>query len=68
MTEQKKESLIASIEDSARIIETEIGYETVTFVLLKYGADCIEEIYSGDLWDVFNEMDAIAADLRYGNE
>ncbi len=64
MTEQKKESLIASIEDSARIIETEIGYETVAFVLSKYGGDCIEEIYSGDLWDVFNEMDAIVADLR----
>lgn len=64
MTRDERNNWIANIENTASFIETEIGAETVDFVLGKYGAKSVEQISSSDLPDVFNELYAIEADLR----
>lgn len=64
MTRDERKNWIANIENTASFIETEIGAETVDFVLGKYGAKSVEQISSSDLPDVFNELYAIEADLR----
>ena len=66
MEKQEREDWLINIENTASFIETEIGAETVNFVLAKYGADSIGQIASSDLFDVFNELYAIEADLRSG--
>lgn len=66
MTRTERENWIANIENTASFIETEIGSETVNFVLEKYGAKSVEQIASSDLSEVFSELYAIEADLRSG--
>lgn len=66
MTKDERNNWIVNIENTASFIESEIGAETVNFVLEKYGAKSIEQIASSDLSDVFNELYAIEADLRPG--
>lgn len=66
MTKSERENWIANIENAASFIETEIGVETVNFVLAKYSADSIGQIASSQLSDVFNELYAIEVDLRSG--
>ena len=55
---------IASIEDSASVIESEIGTETVDFVFRKFGANSVEDLNPADLPEVFSELYAIEAGLR----
>ena len=57
---------ITNIENTASFIESEIGAETVDFVLKKYGAKSIDQIASSDLAEVYSELYAIEADLRSG--
>lgn len=66
MTRDERSNWIANIENTASFIASEIGAETVDFVLEKYGAKSIEQIASSDLSDVFSELYAIEADLRSG--
>ena len=66
MTKSERENWIANIENAASFIETEIGVETVNFVLAKYSADSIGQIASSHLSGVFNELYAIEVDLRSG--
>ena len=40
---------IASIEESASVIESEIGTETVDFVFRKFGANSVEDLNPADL-------------------
>jgi hypothetical protein len=55
---------IASIEESASVIGSEIGSETVDFVFRKFGANSVEDLNPADLSEVFSELYAIEADLR----
>lgn len=66
MTEFERENLIISIENSAAYIASENKQETVDFILAKYGAESIGQISDCYLSEVFNELDAIEADLRSG--
>ncbi len=66
MTRDERSNWIANIDNTATFIESEIGAETVNFVLGKYGAASIEQIASSDLSEVFSELYAIEADLRSG--
>lgn len=64
MTSISNSDYIASIEESASIICSEIGPEVVDSVFQRYGAQCVEDLNSADLPDVFSELYAIEADLR----
>lgn len=66
MTKAERANWIANIENTASFIESEIGTETVDFVLEKYRVKTIEQIASSDLSGVFSELYAIEADLRSG--
>ena len=66
MTRAERENWIINIDNTASFVESEIGTETVKFVLEKYGVASIEQIASFDLSDVFSELYAIEADLRSG--
>ena len=63
MTKSERTNWIANIENTASFIESEIGAETVDFVLKKYGAKSIDQIASSE---VYSELYAIEADLRSG--
>ena len=64
MTRAERENWIMNIENTADFIASEIGSETVDFVLGKYGARSVEDISDSDLSEVFSELYAIEADLR----
>lgn len=64
MTSISNSDYIASIEESASIICSEIGPEAVDSVFQRYGAQCVEDLNPADLPDVFSELYAIEADLR----
>lgn len=64
MTSISNSDYIASIEESASIICSEIGPEVVDSVFQRYGAQCVEGLNPADLPDVFSELYAIEADLR----
>lgn len=64
MTGQERDYWIVNIENAVSFISSEIGNKTVDFVLEKYGAENISEISDCDLPDVFNELDAIEAEIR----
>ena len=64
MTSISNSDYIASIEESASIICSEIGPEVVDSVFQRYGAQCIEDLNPANLPDVFSELYAIEADLR----
>ena len=64
MTRAERENWIINIENAASYIASEIGAETVDFVLEKYGAMSIDEISDSNLSEVFSELYAIEADLR----
>ncbi len=66
MTKQERNDWLINIENTASFISSEIGNETVDFVLEKYGAKSIEQIASSDLSEVFSELYAIESDLRSG--
>ena len=68
MTAFERENLIISIENSAAYIASENKPETVDFILAKYGAESIKQIPDCYLSEVFNELDAIEADIRSGQQ
>ena len=55
---------VASIEESAAFICSEVGPEVVDSVFQRYGAHSVEDLNPCDLPDVFSELYAIEADLR----
>lgn len=64
MSRNEKENWKMNIEACADHIAEVIGYETVSFVFGKYGADSVEELSPNDYADVFSELYAIEADLE----
>ncbi len=64
MKREERENWITSIECCANRITEEIGYETVAFVLGKYGAKSVEALCPEDYSEVFSELYAIEADLK----
>lgn len=64
MMRAERENWIVSIENTADFIASEIGSETVDFVLGRYGASSIESISDSDLSEVFGELYAIETDFR----
>ncbi len=64
MKREERENWINTIESCADRITEEIGYETVAFVLGKYGANSIETLSPEDYSEVFSELYAIEADLK----
>lgn len=64
MTSISNSDYIASIEESASIICSEIGPEVVDSVFQRYGAQYVEDLNPADLPDVFSELYTIEADLR----
>ena len=64
MTNNNRQNWIINIENSAVIIETQLGPETVQSVFERYGAKNACDFNSSDLPEVFSELYAIEADLR----
>lgn len=64
MTRAERNNWIMNIENIASFIASEVGSETVNFVLEKYGVASIEQIETFDLSEVFSELYAIEANLR----
>ena len=64
MTREERNNWVLNIENTADFIASEIGSETVDFVLWKYGARSAEDISDSDLSEVFGELYEIEADLR----
>lgn len=64
MNRAERENWIISIECCADRITEEIGYETVAFVLGKYGVNSIEDLQPWQYSEVFNELYVIEADLK----
>ena len=60
MRRTEKENWIISIRDCADRIDE----GTVAFILGKYGARCIEDLRPWQYSEVFNELDAVEADLK----
>lgn len=63
MTRYERNNWIMNIENIAFFIESEIGAETVDFILGKYGAKIVEQISTSDLSDAFSELYAIQVEL-----
>ena len=64
MKREERENWITNIECCADHITEEIVYETVAFVLGKYGAKSVEALRPEDYSKVFSELYAIEADLK----
>lgn len=66
MTRAERENWIVNIENTADFITSQVGFETVNFILGKYGARLVEDILDSDLPEAFSELYAIEVDLRSG--
>jgi len=58
------ENLRDSIQDLAESISQPLGDTVVVHVFHLYGIKDVHTASVSSLWDVFNELDAIAADLN----
>ena len=63
MTREQKEGWIISIECCADHIREERGDRIVESVLERYGAKAVEDLSTECLSEVFNELQAIEADM-----
>lgn len=64
MTKFEKENWLCNIQNSAEAVSKQIGYDTVEFILQKYGANSIKDLSPCYYSEVFNELFAIEADLK----
>ena len=64
MTKFEKENWLCNIQNSAEAISKQIGYDTVEFILQKYGANSIKDLSPCYYSEVFSELFAIEADLK----
>lgn len=64
MTNNERRNWIISIENSAAVVESQLGWEVVKSVFERYGAKNICDLNPKDLLEVFSELYAIEADLR----
>lgn len=64
MTSNERRDWIINIENSAAVVESQLGWEVVKSVFERYGAKNICNLNPKDLPEVFSELYAIEADLR----
>lgn len=64
MANLSRNDYVTSIEESEATISKELGYEVIQSVYQRYGANCIEDLKTSDLPEVFSELYAIEADLK----
>lgn len=64
MTNNERRNWIINIENSAAVVESQLGWEVVKSVFERYRAKNICDLNPTDLPEVFSELYAIEADLR----
>lgn len=64
MTNNERRNWIINIENSAAVVESQLGWEVVKSVFERYGAHGTWDLSPSDLPEVFNELYSIEADLR----
>lgn len=64
MTNNEQRNWIINIENSAAVVESQLGLEVVKSVFERYGAHSTWDLSPSDLPEVFNELYSIEADLR----
>ena len=64
MTEVEKRNWLDNILQSAYIVSSAIGEETVRQILQKYGADSVEELNPSQYPYVFSELYAVEVDIK----
>ncbi len=64
MTNNEQRNWIINIENSAAVVESQLGLEVVKSVFERYGAHGTWDLSPSDLPEVFNELYSIEADLR----
>ena len=64
MTSNERRDWVIKIENSAAVVESQLGWEVVKSVFERYGAKNICNLNPKDLPEVFSELYAIEADLR----
>ena len=64
MSKNEKENWLMNIEACATHVGNVVGYETVNFILKKYGANSIEELDPSDYAEVFGELYVIEVELE----
>lgn len=63
MTKIERRNWLINIENSAAVIEAQLGSATVQSVFERYGAHGTWDLNSSDLPEVFSELYVIEADL-----
>ncbi len=64
MTNNERRNWIINIENSAAVVESQLGWEVVKSVFERYAAKNICDLNPKDLPEVFSELYAIEANLR----
>ncbi len=64
MTKRERDNWIVNIENTAAVIESQLGSAVVDSVFKRYGAHSTWDLNSSDLPEVFSELYAIEVDLR----
>lgn len=64
MTKAEKENWLCNIQNTVDAVSSHIGYDTVKFILQKYGASSIEGLNPCYYPEIFSELFAIEADLK----
>ena len=64
MTKRERDNWIVNIENTAAVIESQLGATVVESVFKRYGAYGTGDLRSSDLPDIFSELYAIEADLN----
>lgn len=64
MTKRERDNWIVNIENTATVIESQLGAAVVESVFKRYGAHGTGGLRSSDLPDIFSELYAIEADLN----
>ena len=64
MTKRERDNWNVNIEDTAAVIESQLGAALVEAVFRRYGAHGTGDLRSSDLRDIFSELYAIEADLN----
>ncbi|MGN1356340.1 MAG: hypothetical protein ACI4VX_01465 [Succinivibrionaceae bacterium] len=57
MTEQ--ENLLINLENAAAEVSQQLGSDEFEFVLMKYGATCINDLIPSEYASVFNELECL---------
>lgn len=55
----KQENLLINLENVAAEVSQQLGSDEVEFVLMKYGATCINDLAPSEYASVFNELECL---------